>query len=115
MNDLQKLIKLRGSTIREVAEQIGHGYHMTQKVIKRRELHRKDGSIYIYNSDAIETAVANLLGIPHHVAWGPDGSAAMQKLIREEIKKQAKLKEQELQQQWLNANNVAEKLTNGNV
>ncbi|MDH4319147.1 MAG: hypothetical protein OEV64_12195, partial [Desulfobulbaceae bacterium] len=79
MNDLQKLIKLRGMTIREVAEQIGHGYHMTQKVIKRTRYRRSDGSFGVYTSSAIEEAVAGLLGLTPGQVWGDGAKVILRK------------------------------------
>jgi len=115
MNDLQKLIKLRGMKIREVAELIGHGYHMTQKVIKGTQYKRSDGSFGVYSSEAIEKAVAGLLGLKPEQVWGDGAKVALRELIQQEIKTTARQHESRLQAQYLNNSSVPEKQVRGNV
>ncbi len=115
MNDLQKLIKLRGLTIQDIAEAIGHGYHITQKVIKGTQYKRKDGSFGTYSSQEVQKAIASQLGLTHSMVWGPKSRLVLRRLIRQEIKDQGKLREKELQQQFLNNDRIAEKLVVGNV
>ena len=115
MNDLQKLIKLRGMTIREVAELIGHGYHMTQKVIKGTRYKRSDGSFGVYTSTAIEEAVAGLLGLTPGQVWGDGAKVILRKLIQQEIKTTARQRESELRAQYLNNSSIPEKQAGGNV
>ncbi|HHL33135.1 MAG TPA: hypothetical protein ENJ30_02080 [Desulfobulbaceae bacterium] len=115
MNDLQKLLCLRGLTVREVAERIGYGYHITQKVIKGTRLTLRSGGTYIYSNRAIETAVAELLGLSHDECWGDKSSIRLRRLIRQEIKKQGRKREQELQQQFLHNGRIPEKEAAGNV
>ena len=109
MNELQKLIFLRGLTVREVAKQIGHGYHITQKVVKGTRRTLRNGGTYIYSNRAIETAVAELLGLTHDEAWGKKSSTRLRQLIRQEIKKQGRKREHELQQQFLCTSRIPEK------
>lgn len=104
MNNLQKLIRLRGLTVLEVAGLIGRGYHITQKVIKRTR-----------RNQTIETAVAELLGLTHEQAWGPGSSMVLRRLISREIKEQARRQEESLRQQWLPNKSVPNKKAAGNV
>ena len=115
MNDLQKLIRLRGLTTLGIAEEIGHGYHITQKVVKGVQRKRRDGSFYTYANQEIQEAVAARLGLTHDQAWGAKSSFVLRRLIRQEIKKQAKQREQDLRQQWLNEDTIAEKRSGGNI
>lgn len=115
MNDLQKLIKLRGLTVLDISRKIGHGYHMTQKVVKGVRYKRQDGSFVTRSSLPIENAVAAQLGLKHDQAWGPKSHLVLRRLIQQEIKDQAKEHEQNLQRQFLNINRIAENKAVGNV
>lgn len=85
MNDLQKLIKLRGLTVGEVATRIGFGYHNTQKIIKGCTVKRSDGSFHVRSNPEIEQAIADLLGITHEQAWGDESCKTLKRLIRQEL------------------------------
>ncbi len=119
MNDLQKLIKLRGLTILDIASKIGHGYHSTQKVIKGVQFKRKDGSLGTYAKPEVQLAVAAQLGLTFDQAWGTKSRLILRRLIRKEIKAfakaEAKKREQDLQQQFLNNDRIAENRVVGNV
>ncbi len=86
MNDLQKLIELRGLTIAEVARRIGCGYHITQKVIKRRAIRRRDGTTYIYRSRRVREGVAAILGLSYEETWGRKSRVALRRAISHEIR-----------------------------
>ena len=119
MNDIQKLIKIRGLTVLDISRKIGHGYHSTQKVIKGVQFKRKDGSLGTYSKPEVQLAVAAQLGLTLDQAWGPKSRVVLRRLIRKEIKyqskRQAKEREQDLQQQFLNNDRIAEKRVVGNV
>jgi len=117
MNNLQKLIKLRGLTVIDIAKEIGHGYHSTQKVIKVATFKRRDGSLGTYTSREIQNGIARVLGLSHNQLWGDESQFILQGLIREEIKKKTQLQEQAMHEQWLNPDkiNVNKKTTTGNV
>jgi transcriptional regulator with XRE-family HTH domain len=104
LNNLQKLLKLRGLTIKEVARQIGYGYHMTQKVINRTPYKHVGDTHGVYASRDIEAAVAKLLGLEYDQVWGPASRITLHQLIKEELKKQAKSQEEKLFKHWLNGN-----------
>ena len=97
MNNLQKLIRLRGLTIMEVANQIGYGYHNVQKIIKRST--RINGRPFT-NKD-IELAVAAAFELTHEECWGPQSDLVLRRLINKEITAQAKDAAQKLRQQYL--------------
>jgi hypothetical protein len=63
---------------------------------------RLDGSHGVYSNRAIEKAVAKLLGLKHEQAWGPASSITLNRLIKEELKKQSKSQEERLFKHWLN-------------
>ncbi len=116
MNNLQKLIRLRGLTIREIADRIGYGYHLTQKVIKgTRRRTKSGGQGATFSNPAVETAVAELLGLSYDQAWGPGSPLALRRLISQEIKEQARRQEESLRQQWLSTDTVPHSKTAGNV
>ncbi len=115
MNNLQKLIKLRGLTVLGIAEDIGHGYHHVQKVVNGTRYKRSDGSYGTYSNTAVQKAVAGRLGLSYDQAWGPKSRLALRRLIKKEIDKHARQQTRRLQQQFLNNNTIAEKQANGNV
>ena len=115
MNNLQKLLKLRGLSAKKVSDRLGHGYHITQKVIKGATRKLADGTAVVRRNLEIETGVANLLGLAHEEAWGEKNSQVLLRLIRQELKKQAEQRAQKLRQQWLQDGSVPKKRTVGNV
>lgn len=119
MNNLQKLIKLRGLTVLALANDIGHGYHHVQKVVNGTRYKRKGGSFGTYNNMAVQQAVATRLGLSYEQAWGAKSHTFMQRLIRKEIKALAKAEarkqEFDLQQQFLPKGRVPEKQVCCNV
>lgn len=115
MNNLQKLIKLRGLTIQEISSEIGQGYHITQKVIKGTRYKRKDGSFGTYSSRPVEDGVAQLLGLARSEVWGEKAHITLRRLIKQEIKSQAKQLEQDMHQNWLLNSNIPKKNIGGNV
>jgi len=100
MNNLQKLIRLRGLTVKEVAAKIGFGYHNVQKIIKQATRPTKDGGVVRSNHD-IESAVAKLLGLTHEQCWGSDSEAVLKRLIRHEIAAKASETANQLRQIYL--------------
>ncbi len=101
MNNLQKLIKLRGLTIRCLADEISQGYHTTQKVIKGATYKRSDGSLGVRKNIHVENGVARVLGLTHSEVWGKNANATLKRLIRKEISKQVKNQRQRLRAQYL--------------
>ncbi|MBU1564258.1 MAG: hypothetical protein KJ630_01355 [Proteobacteria bacterium] len=115
MNNLQKLIRLRGLTITDIANRIGYGYHSTQKVIKGATYPLADGSKVLRTNRKIEEAVARLLGLSRDEAWGSAAHTVLPRLIRSEIEKKADQRKQDLRRQWLPSNNVPKSRASGNV
>jgi hypothetical protein len=109
MNNLQKLIKLRSLTARDIAESIGFGYHSTQKVIKGTCYRLADGTKVLRSHKEIEEAIAKLLGVTHDEAWGLKSHKVLPRLIRLEIEKKADQCKNDLRDQWLSCNNVPQK------
>lgn len=115
MNNLQKLLKLRRLSAKQVSDRIGHGYHITQKVIKGTTRTLADGTVVVRRNRDIEAGVAELLGITHEEAWGEKSSQILRGLIRQELKKQAEQRAQKLREQWLQDGSVPKKRKVGNV
>jgi hypothetical protein len=115
MNDLQKLIKLKGLSILDVSREINQGYHITQKVIKGVTYKRKDGSLVARSSRGVQNGVADLLGLSRDQVWGPKSSSYLRRHIKAEIKRQARLKERDMEKEWLQGDKITDKRTNGNV
>ncbi|MDR3631747.1 MAG: hypothetical protein P4L42_15610 [Desulfocapsaceae bacterium] len=97
MNNLQKLIRLRGLTIKEIADRTGYGYHNVQKIIKR-STRSNSGR---FTNFAIETAVATLFGLTHEQCWGPQSDTILRNLIDRAIVTQAIRAAKKLQQRYL--------------
>ena len=104
MNNLQKLIKLRGLSASAIAERIGAGYHITQKTIK--------GVRHTYH---IQASVARLLGLTYDEAWGDSADQVLRALIRREVKKLSKEEGKKQLRRWLQDVNVPKKLATGNA
>lgn len=115
MNNLQKLIRLRGLTITDIAGSIGYGYHSTQKVIKGATYRLADGSKVLRTNREIEEAVAKVLGVTRDEAWGRESHTVLPRLIRLEIEKKADKHKHDLRKQYLPSNNVPKTSTSGNV
>ena len=115
MNYLQRLIKIRGLSIRDVAREIGYGYHSTQKVIKGATYTLADGSKALRSNREIEEAVSRLLGLTRDEAWGLDSNTVLPRLIRQEIKRQAGQREKDLRKKWLQNSTVTKKQKDGNA
>ncbi|MBL4901066.1 hypothetical protein JYT85_01505 [Desulfocapsa sp. AH-315-G09] len=115
MNNLQKLIKLRGLSVRCIAKDVGHGYHHVQKVVKGTRYRHRDGSFGTYNNRAVQQAVAVRLGLSYEQAWGAKSHSRLLGLIRKEIKAQARKKERDLQQVFLHNGRLPEKQAVCNV
>ena len=97
MNNLQKLIRLRGLTVKEVADKIGFGYHNVQKIVKRST---RINATPFTNID-IETAIAELFGLSHEQCWGSQSNVILRRLIKQEIRTHASNAASQLRQQYL--------------
>ena len=97
MNTLQKLIRLRGLTVKEVADQIGYDYHNVQKIVK---LSTRINDRPFTNRE-IESAVAAVFGLTHAECWGPQSDLVLRRLINKEIAIQATNAAHLLRQQYL--------------
>jgi len=115
MNNLQKLLSLRGLTIARISNEIGQGYHITQKVIKGTRYKRKDGSFGIYSSLPVENGIAGLLGLSHSQVWGSKSNPVLRRLIKAEIARQVRQREREMRKQYLNIDTLPKKQAVGNV
>ena len=104
MNNLQKLLFLRGLSAKAVSDRIGAGYHITQKTIKG-----------IKKTRHIQESVARLLGLSRDEAWGDKADQALLALIRQEVKKRSREDEKEQLRRWLQGGNVPKKRAGGNV
>jgi lambda repressor-like predicted transcriptional regulator len=103
MNDLQKLLKLRGISVRQMSTDIGEDYTCVQKIICRTPYYvRKTGEVLIRKTPRIRAKIANYLGLTHDEAWGKRSSLALRQAILVEIRKQAKAREKELADKYLN-------------
>lgn len=74
MNDLQRLFKARGLSMRKLAAAIGEGYHPTQKNVLgvRKQRH-------------IQNSVAAYLGLTVEQCFGPNAASYLKPLISCEI------------------------------
>jgi hypothetical protein len=97
LNNLQKLIRLRGLTVKDVADRIGGGYHNVQKIVKR-STRVNDRP---FTNIEIETAVAGLFGLTHEQCWGSQSDMILRRLIKKEITAQANRTANQLRQHYL--------------
>lgn len=79
MNKLQKLLKLRGISDKDLADHISPGYHMVQKNIKGT-----------YSTRHVQEAIASYLRLTWGQAFGPASSNYLHQLILQEINKLGK-------------------------
>lgn len=78
MNDLQKLIALRGLTAIEIAQATGANYHSVQKTIKGVRI-----------IQCVQPVIAAYLGLDEKRTWGPGSRRYLRQLIAEEIDRQS--------------------------
>ncbi len=78
MNELQKLIALRGLNVRKLADELGEGYHSVQKVVKG-----------VHTNPRIRQEIAEHLGLKYYQVWGDEAPRTLKRLIREEIDRRA--------------------------
>jgi len=90
MNNLQKLIRLKGKTYKDVAGSIGLGYHTVQKAIKG-----------IRSIQKTRDAIADHLGLDMDRAWGPGSDKYLKDQIREAIKHCAAAERKRLEKRYL--------------
>lgn len=90
MNNIQKLIKLRGETIFTVAEKTGLNYHSIQKVITG-----------VRDSAHIKEKVAQHLGLSFGHVWGDRSDRFLAKYIQTEINRRAEAERERLRAKYL--------------
>lgn len=103
MNDLQRLFKARGISMRQLAAAIGEGYHPTQKNVKgvRKQRH-------------IQAAVAAYLGLTPEQCFGPHAASYLKPLISCEINRKRVEYANKLKAQYLEPTIAADvKAVNG--
>lgn len=95
MNDLQRLLKLRGITMQDLADATGFGMHSVQKTVKG-----------VRAMPAIQTAVAGHLGLEVKQCFGPSSGKVLRGLIAKEIKLSARKYTKQLKQKMLGSPTV---------
>ena len=63
MNDLQKLLKLRGISCHDLAEAIGIDYHMVRKTMKQSKYRTRTGKLRSRQPRHVRKAIAKYLGL----------------------------------------------------
>jgi len=86
---IKELIKAKGLTLKEVAGELGLGYHLFEKVVIRAHSKTKNG-IKFYETRHVREKIAAWLGYPYDLIWGPNADYFLKKLIAEEIERQVK-------------------------
>lgn len=90
MNDLQRLLKLRGITMQRLADETGFGMHTVQKTVKG-----------VRGVAGVQQAVADYLGVKVDQCFGPTSSVTLRRLIAQEIKRKAQVYERILTKEAL--------------
>lgn len=95
MNDLQKLLALRGLSTRVIAERAEINYFTVQKTVKgiRRAEHAKQ-------------AVAEALGLPVEQLFGVEADKALRVLIAQEINAKTAAERTRLRRMFLHSKNT---------
>jgi len=90
MNTIEKLIKAKGLTKRDLSRELGVGYHSLQKMLKGNwKYTTKSGEVRFAECRHIRQRVADWLGYPYELIWGPNSDLFLNRLITEEIDRQA--------------------------
>jgi len=76
MNDLQKLLLLRGLSVAALAREIGLNYHSTQKVVRG-----------VRHTPHVQAAVARYFGLTRKQVFGAQAARCLGALIESEIAK----------------------------
>ncbi len=97
MNSLQKLLKLRGISVQEIASKITPNYHMVQKNIKGT-----------YRTKSVQQAIAMHLQLTWEQTFGPNSQHHLQKHILKVIEKQGQAKIVKLKTQLLGESSLQE-------
>ncbi len=108
MNDLQRLLKLRGISCRDIAEAKAIEYHTVQKTIARAAYTDKRGVIRIRKPKNIRRVVADYLGLSYDQVWGDGSALTLRRLIKAEVRKKAQAAEAELMAAYLPNVNVSD-------
>lgn len=95
MNDLQRLLKLRGMTMQRLADETGFGMHSVQKTVKGAR-----------PTPAIREAVAVFLELKVEQCFGPSSGKVLRRLIAKEIKLSARKYTKQLEQKMLGSSTV---------
>ena len=90
MNNLQKLIRLRGLTIKAVADDTGLGYHSVQKNVKG-----------IRDTYGVQEAIARSLNLDVNQAFGSGSDRYLKEHIKTAIKHRTEQHRVELSEQYL--------------
>lgn len=90
LNDIQRLIKLRGLDAKKIASAIGLGYHLVQKTIKG-----------LRTGENARFLIADHLGLTRAEAFGPDSAEHLQRLIIVEIGKHSETQVDAMKKTWL--------------
>lgn len=103
MNLIEKLIKAKGLSKRQLARELEVGYHSLQKMLKGNwKYTTKTGEVRFTECRHIRKRVADWLGYPYELIWGSNSDVFLKHLITEEIDHQAhrhaELERQELRQ-----------------
>ena len=91
VNLVKALMMSRGFTIKDVAAQIGVGYHSLQKVIMRVPYVTGGGEIRIRENPEIREKLAAWFGYPYGLVWGPDSDYFLKKMIAEETRRRVEI------------------------
>lgn len=82
---IKRLIKLRGKTIHDVANQKRVSYFYLSRFMSGYKYTTPKGTIYEVNPPHIRKALADFLEIPYYQLWHKDGTAILKNLIEIEI------------------------------
>ncbi len=90
MNDLYKLFKLRGTTLRQIARETGVEYCSLQKTAKG-----------VRNHPGMQKALAAYFGVDAKLLFGPHRALTIRHLMDREIEKQSAKLRDELRRRYL--------------
>ena len=103
MNLVKELIKAKGLTEIQAAKEVGVGYHSFFKTINKTPYTTKSGEVKFRECRHIREKIADWLGYPYDLIWGPDADHFLKKLIAEEMERRISQQIREKTRQKLRA------------
>ena len=95
---IKELMHTKGLSLIQVSREIKVGYHSLSKTLTPSPWRTKSGEIRFRECRYIREALAEWVGCPYDLMWGPGAEYFLKTMIRDEIGRQCELeKERKIQ------------------